>query len=62
MNPAQDHGKWVPTTLCPNMKQLLLVQHVQDDTFSISDDGGVYLSDGATLTLLLKQLSGREDP
>lgn len=38
----------------------LLVRHVQGDTYVIDDEGDLSLSDGATLTLLLKQLTGRD--
>lgn len=38
----------------------LLVRHVQGDTYVIDDEGDLSLADGATLTLLLKQLTGRD--
>lgn len=60
MTPAHNQGTWI--TSCLDAVQVLLVHHLEDDTYAITDDGGVYLSDKATLTLLLKQLSGREDP
>jgi hypothetical protein len=39
--------------------RVLVMHHVQDDTYAIFEDGEVSLSDGANLILLLEQLSGR---
>jgi hypothetical protein len=61
MNPAQD--PW--TRVLPpqvGVTRVLVMRHVQDDTYAVYEDGEVSLSDGANLILLLKQLSGREIP
>ena len=47
---------------CVDATRVLVLEHVQDDTYIIREGEEVSLSDRATLTLLLKQLSGREDP
>jgi hypothetical protein len=39
--------------------RVLVLQHVQDDTYVIIDDGEVSLSNSETLKLLLQQLIGR---
>lgn len=40
--------------------RVLEVRHLYGDTFAIFEDGGVSLSDKATLISLLKHLKGRE--
>lgn len=46
----------------PDHVRVLFVQHLSDDTFVIEENGDISLSDGATLTLLLKQVTGRDTP
>ena len=41
---------------CAEATRVLVFEHVQDDTYMIHEDGGAYLSDKATLTMLLKRL------
>jgi hypothetical protein len=55
-----EHSLWTGVDCDPI--RVLFVHHIGGDTFAIEENGDVSLSDGATLTLLLKQLSGREDP
>lgn len=45
---------------CVDAARVLVLRHVQGDTYVIREGEEVSLSDGATLTLLLKQLSGRD--
>lgn len=45
---------------CAEATRVLVLQHVGDDTYAIMEDGGVSLSDSATLVSLLQQLTGRE--
>lgn len=62
MNKYQDDHPWTLVhSACADLTRVLVVRHVQDDTYAIYEDGEVSLSDKASLTLLLKQLSGRED-
>jgi hypothetical protein len=61
VNPAQD-DPWtrVQLSACVDAARVLVLGHVQGDTYVIREGEEVSLSDGATLTLLLKQLSGRD--
>jgi hypothetical protein len=59
MNPAQDPWTRVPPHQA-GVTRVLVMRHVQDDTYAVYEDGEVSLSDGANLILLLKQLSGRD--
>jgi hypothetical protein len=59
MNPAQDPWTRVPPHH-EGATRVLVMRHVQGDTYAVYEDGEVSLSDGANLILLLKQLSGRE--
>jgi hypothetical protein len=61
MNPAQDPWTRV-LPHCAGTTRVLVMRHVQDDTYAVYEDGEVSLSDSANLILLLKQLSGREIP
>lgn len=63
MNPAQPN-RFLETLapLCKDSVRVLVMKHVQGDTYAIFEDGGVYLSDGAALKMLLQQLSGRSSP
>ena len=62
MNPYQDEQPWTLVhSACVDSTRVLVVRHLQDDTYAIYEEGEVSLSDKASLTLLLKQLSGRED-
>ena len=47
---------------CRHPLRVLVMQHVQDDTYAVIENGDVSLRDKASLTLLLKQLSGRDHP
>jgi hypothetical protein len=63
MNPASDNHPWTRMKAsCPKPVRVLELHHVHGDTYAIFEDGGVYLSDGATLKTLLEQLSGRGNP
>jgi hypothetical protein len=56
-----DHDPWTwVETASTHPARVLYLYHIQGDTFLIEEDGGVSLSDGATLKRLLEQLSGRE--
>jgi hypothetical protein len=59
MNPAQDPWTRVPPHQA-GATRVLVMRHVQGDTYVVYEDGEVSLSDGANLILLLKQLSGRD--
>lgn len=60
MNPTPDRTRG--ETACHRPLRVLVMQHVQDDTYAVIENGDVSLSDKASLTLLLKQLSGRDHP
>jgi hypothetical protein len=62
MNPVPESWTRALPTCVGGVARVLFLQHVQGDTFVIQEEEEVSLSDGATLTLMLKQLSGREDP
>lgn len=59
-----NHDPFDPTRMlaCADATRILVLQHVRDDTYAIMEDGGVSLSDSATLVSLLQQLTGRESP
>lgn len=60
MKPDQEFPFWTRIeAACTGPIRVLELRHVQGDTYAILEDGGVYLSDGATLKMLLEQLSGR---
>jgi hypothetical protein len=61
VNPAPDDGTRSEVA-CHRPLRVLVMQHVQDDTYAVIENGDVSLSDKASLTLLLKQLSGRDHP
>lgn len=55
-----DHDPWAwVDTACTGATRVLHLRHLLDDTFVIEENGEVSLSDGATLKMLLTQLSGR---
>jgi hypothetical protein len=64
MNPAsRGEGSWTWIQgACTGPVRFLELQHVQDDTYVIIENGGVSLSDKASLTLLLEELRGRDNP
>jgi hypothetical protein len=43
---------------CVDATRVLVFSHIQDDTFAIIEAGEVSLSNGETLKLLIRQLSG----
>lgn len=60
MSPGSDWTRMVSS--CDDAVRVLELHHVEGDTFAVLEDGGMSLSDKANLILMLKQLSGREDP
>lgn len=55
-----DHDPWTwVETACTGATRVLHLRHLLGDTFVIEENGEVSLSDGATLKMLLEQLSGR---
>jgi len=44
---------------CMDATRVLVLQHVQDDTYVIIEEGEVSLSSGETLREMIKDLSGR---
>lgn len=60
MNSAQDPAWTRIEAARTGPIRVLDLEYVRDDTFVIREGEEVSLSDGATLTLLLKQLSGRD--
>jgi len=61
MNQGHQDDSWTRImSACTGPIRVLEVQHLGSDTYAIFENGGVSLSDGASLTLLLKQLEGRE--
>lgn len=56
-----DGQPWAQAS-CEDPLRVVVIQHIQDDTYSIQENGDVSLYDKASLTLLLKQLSGRDHP
>jgi len=61
VNPTPDDGTRSEVA-CRRPLRVLVMQHVQDDTYAVIENGDVSLRDKASLTLLLKQLSGRDHP
>jgi hypothetical protein len=60
MNPWPTEPR-ILTQPCAGAVRVLLLHHVQDNTYAISEDGEVSLSGRADLIQLLNQLSGRDD-
>ena len=53
---------WTLAPPCAGAVRVLVLHHIKDDTYAISEDGEVSLSGGADLIQLLNQLSGRDNP
>jgi hypothetical protein len=61
MNPIPYEPRTLITP-CKGAVRVLVMHHIQDDTYAISEDGEVSLSGKADLIQLLNQLSGRDHP
>lgn len=57
----QDQDPWTRVlSACVDATRVLVVTHVQGDTYAIMEEGEVSLSDSETLKRLLEQLKQKE--